>query len=271
MRDDDCVRFLQETLPRLGLRWPGFKKVRGQVCKRIGRRLSELRLGGLDAYRERLAIDPDEWRVLDRMCRVTISRLWRDRETYRGLETAVLPALASRAAGSLQIWSCGCASGEEPHSIAMLWHERLADRFPKVEIRILATDADLHMLVRAGRAVYPAGAAKEVPDDIAATALEPVGDAGREVRVTDRDRAVVRRVQSDVRDGVPGGPFHLILCRNSVFTYFDETRQRSVAARIVERLHRGGALVVGGHETLPGGLTRLTPWPAASCTFQRTA
>jgi chemotaxis protein methyltransferase CheR len=133
------------------------------------------------------------------------------------------------------------------------------------------SDADLHILVRAGRAVYAAGAAKALPDEIAATALEPVDDAGREVRVTDRDRAVMHRVQSDVRDGAPAGPFHLTLCRNSVFTTFDDLLQRSVAARLVERLHRGGALVLGGHETLPGGLPWLTPWPAAPCTFQRTA
>ena len=36
MKDADCVAFLQWCLPRLEMRWPGFRKVRGQVCKRIG-------------------------------------------------------------------------------------------------------------------------------------------------------------------------------------------------------------------------------------------
>jgi len=33
MNDNDCVEFLQWALPRLHLRWPGFRKVRAQVCK----------------------------------------------------------------------------------------------------------------------------------------------------------------------------------------------------------------------------------------------
>jgi chemotaxis protein methyltransferase CheR len=273
MRDEDCVRFLQWALPRLGLRWTGFRKVRGQVCKRIGRRLEELDLDGLDAYRERLAVEPDEWRVLDRMCRVTISRLWRDRETFRGLETVVLPALAADSTrtgvDTLDVWSCGCASGEEPYSIAMLWHERLAGQFPDVELRILATDVDLHLLRRAGRAVYPVGAAREVPRDLASVALEPAGVDDSDVRIVDRVREGVHVAQHDVRDGTPAGPFHLVVCRNLVFTYFDAAIQRQVAERLVEELRPGGALVVGGHETLPDDLGGVAAWPDASCTFRR--
>ena len=54
MRDADCTAFLQEALPRLHLRWKGFRRVRRQVCKRIARRLTELGLPDLDAYRARL-------------------------------------------------------------------------------------------------------------------------------------------------------------------------------------------------------------------------
>ena len=109
-----------------------------------------------------------------------------------------------------------------------------------------------------------------MPDDIAATALDQVGDAGEDVRVRNRDRDVVHRVLSDVRDGAPAGLFHLILCRNLVFTYFDEKLQRSVAERLVESLHPGGALVLGGHEALPKGRLGLDLWPDAPCTYQRT-
>ena len=58
-RDDAaCVAFLQWALPRLGLRWAGYRKVRRQVCRRLHRRLAELGLPDLDAYRARLAADP---------------------------------------------------------------------------------------------------------------------------------------------------------------------------------------------------------------------
>ena len=243
------------------------------ITELIGRRIAALGMDGLEDYRARLTGDEAEWRVLDRMCRVTISRLWRDRETIASLGTTVLPALATTAAASgamcVDVWSCGCASGEEPFTVSILWHDRVARRFPDLGLRILATDVDLHLLHRARRAVYPVGATRDVPAEVAAAALEPMGGGGGEVRVKDRDRAGVYPVQSDVRDGVPGGPFHLILCRNLVFTYFDETLQREVGSRMVEDLHPGGALVLGGHETLPDGFGGVGPWPRLDCVFKR--
>jgi chemotaxis protein methyltransferase CheR len=68
------VDFLQWALPRLGLRWAGFRKVRRQVCRRLRRRLGELELADLDAYREHLEAHPEEWTVLDALIPITISR-----------------------------------------------------------------------------------------------------------------------------------------------------------------------------------------------------
>ncbi len=271
MRDDDCVRFLQWALPRLGMRWAGFRKVRSQVCKRIARRMEELGLADLGGYRRRLSREPDEWRVLDHLCRVTISRLWRDRRTFEGLGGEVLPVLAERAKAAgrrtLDAWSCGCASGEEPYSLAMLWLERVGPRHPGLELRVLATDLDLHLLRRATRAVYPNGATRELPDDLAGTALEAAGADG--LRVADRFRAPVHLVRHDVRGGVPGGPFDLVLCRNLVFTYFGESLQVEVGRRLVDAIIPGGALVVGGHESAPDGLGGLETWPEAENVFRR--
>jgi len=61
MRDAECIAFLQWALPRMGFRWPGFRKVRGQVCKRVGRRLKELGLTDLEAYQVYLGTHPEEW------------------------------------------------------------------------------------------------------------------------------------------------------------------------------------------------------------------
>ena len=38
MSDSQCVVFLQWALPRLRMRWAGFRKVRRQVCGRVWRR-----------------------------------------------------------------------------------------------------------------------------------------------------------------------------------------------------------------------------------------
>jgi hypothetical protein len=61
MSDTDCVQFLQWALPRLRMRWPGFRKVRRQVCRRIERRTHELGLPDLVAYHRYLESQPAEW------------------------------------------------------------------------------------------------------------------------------------------------------------------------------------------------------------------
>ena len=61
MRDADCVAFLRWALPRLELRWRGFRRPRRQVCRRVERRYRQLELSDVAAYRRRLLEDPTEW------------------------------------------------------------------------------------------------------------------------------------------------------------------------------------------------------------------
>lgn len=269
MRDRDCVAFLQWALPRLGMRWPGFRKVRRQVCRRIARRLGEIGLADLAAYRRRLAAEPAEWRVLDSLCRVTISRFFRDRGVFASLGERVLPALAARSAAGpaeLAAWSAGCASGEEPYSVAILWHRAVAPDRPAASLRVIATDTDPVLLERARRAVYPAGSLREVPAPWRRRAFEQRGES---FHLLSELAAAVDFRRQDLRRTNPGGPFDLVLCRNLAFTYYADDVQRAVLERIGSVLSPGGALVVGGHEEPPAAAAGFEPWPGAACCYRR--
>jgi chemotaxis protein methyltransferase CheR len=246
MTDAECVAFLQWALPRLGLRWQGFRKVRRQVCRRVSRRMAELGLCEADAYRAYLESDGQEWNVLAGLCRVTISRFWRDRAVFEALRDEVLPELGP----SVSAWSAGCASGEEPYSLV------LAAAQAHVEIHVTATDVDPVLLERARRACYEESSLRDLPPNIRASAFEG-GCLRRE------HRAPVDFVRHDAREGAPGGPFDLTLCRNLVFTYFADALQREVGRHLVRSLRSGGTLVVGAHETVPEGLNGLEAWPGA--------
>ena len=76
MTTPEYVAFLQTVLPRLGLRWIGFRKVRRLVCKRISKRIAELDLADLAAYRGYLEQHDSEWHKLEEMCRIPISRFY---------------------------------------------------------------------------------------------------------------------------------------------------------------------------------------------------
>src|SRR5262245_6807466 len=97
MSDPELVAFLQWALPRLGLRWPGFRKGRARVRKKLNERLRELGLQQIAAYRDRLEAHPQGWAVLDSLCRITITRFHRDRGVLDHLRRVVLPGLAERA------------------------------------------------------------------------------------------------------------------------------------------------------------------------------
>lgn len=266
MRDAECVRFLQWALPRLGLRWAGFRKVRRQVCKRVRRRWRSLGLEGFAAYRELLERDAAEWVRLEPLCRITISRFYRDRGVWEGLRDRVLPALTAAATDRLlAIWSAGCGAGEEPYTLALLLRLEPAGRtIPGWSI--LATDLDLAQLARARRAVYPESAVRDLPQPLR-KGFQVEAD-GR-LRLRPSARRGVRLVAADLRAPTPRGLFDLILCRNLAFTYFDEARQRATLARLTTALRPGGALVLGTHETLPGGERRLAPWTDAGSTWRR--
>jgi chemotaxis protein methyltransferase CheR len=268
--DADCVEFLRQVLPRLGLRWEGFRKVRRLVCKRLGRRLRELGLPRLDAYREHLQAYPAEWRILEGMCRVPVSRFYRDRAVFEALELEVLPSLARAAVVRRQrelfCWSACCASGEEPYTLAVVWRMRLAGRFPELSLRILATDIDGHLLERARSGCYRASSLKALPQ---ALRMEAFVAMGSQLCLKGEFRKV-EFAQQDIRQRLPDGPFDLILCRNAVLTYFAESLRRSVMKRTVALLRAGGALVIGTHESLPEGLG-LEPWPDCPATYRKRA
>ncbi|TVR53373.1 MAG: chemotaxis protein CheR [Gemmatimonadales bacterium] len=264
MSDESCVAFLQWALPRMEMRWKGFRKVRRQVCRRIRQRMAELEVPGFEEYRTYLEGHPEEWRRLAPLCRVTISRFARDRGIWRLLGEEVLPGLAGSlpSGAPLRAWSAGCASGEEPFTLSILWRMELEPHFPGHPLEVVATDVDPAVLQRARAGRYSASSLKEVAShrvDAAFTRVEV--EQGETIhRLRDEYRRGVTFLRQDLRNEMPEGPFQLIFCRNVAFTYFDTTLQRRILEGLLERLVPGGALVLGSHEKLP---VRNPSWPLA--------
>ena len=271
MANPECVEFLQWALPLMGFRWDGFRRVRRQVCRRVGRRVQALHLPGFRAYRTYLDAHPEEWRVLDSLCHVSISRFVRDRAVFDRLAAEVLPALAadavSRNVDVICCWSAGCASGEEPYTLSILWSLDVASRFPSLDLTILATDVDRHLVERAQRGCYDKSSLREVPSSWMTRAFDCEGSA-YVVRPEFRHRVGFRC--EDMRTTVPHGPFDLILCRNAAFTYFDVNAQREVLQGLLSALRPGGGFVIGRKERLPPHTSELSEWTSDLGIFRKT-
>ncbi len=250
MKDTDCTSFLQQILPQLHLRWSGFRRVRRQVCRRLRNRFLKLGLEDFASYSNYLLDHPDEWSVVDACCRITISRFYRDAPVFEQL-SQTLPKLMQlaqeRGDSNIHCWCAGCASGEEVYTLKLIEHFRLSNLKLFLPLHILGTDVDQYLLSRARRGCYPQGTLKELPQSWIAQAFDVEG----QYCLKSAFREGIEFETSDIRKQMPDGLFHLILCRNLAFTYFDPTLQQEILPSILHRLAPAGILVIGKKESLP--------------------
>jgi chemotaxis protein methyltransferase CheR len=221
----------------------------------IGRRIAELGLADETAYRDYLHTHAAEWRFLASLCRVTISRFYRDPAVFDFLSDTAIPqlcdALHPQNENTWRCWSAGCARGEEAYSLALLWQLSLQARYPDMRMSVTATEIDPDMMRQAQQACYPYSSVKHLPPAWRQTAFEPIDDY---YCLRLEYRSPVAFQLGDVEAMVFGAPYHLVCCRNLVFTYFDSERQALLLSRLQPHMARGGALVLGAQERLPAGV-----------------
>jgi chemotaxis protein methyltransferase CheR len=269
LKDAECIEFLQWALPQLGLRWPGFRKVRRQVCKRISRRMTCLGLSSPSAYGEHLLNNAEEWAELDSMCRITISRFYRDENVFQVLSDTVLPLLAERAQSEgrrVQVWCAGSASGEEVYTLKIIWDVLLHPSYPTVDFAVLGTDIDDAVLSRAEKGCYENRTLREMPPKLIDESFERCGNL---LCVRSKYRRGIIFSKQDVRRTMPAGPFDLILCRYLAFTYFNASEQRRMLASFAARLRPNGYLVIGRREVIPEGNDAFQPIPECKHILKR--
>lgn len=168
---------------------------------------------------------------------------------FDALRNVILPGIYQRRRGErrLRIWSAGCATGEEPYSVAMLILETLPDA-RTWEIEILATDINTDFLASARRGRYREWSFRKVDDYWRQKYFAHV-DGDWQITTKVREMVGFSRANVlDERDNVVTGRqqvFDLILCRN-VFIYFDDESIARASAAFGRYLAPGG-WYIGGH------------------------
>lgn len=217
------------------------------IRRRIAKRLRICQVANVAAYLKRLDMDRDELDTLLATISIHVSQFFRNPDTFRILEQIVLPDLCRRArtAGRnrLTLWSAGCASGEEPYSLALLVDDMAAS---DLEIRILATDISAPVLATARNGVFDALRLKEVPAAVIDKYFH-VTNGHYQLSERIRDKVEFRRHNIMTDSDFP--TVDLILCRN-VLIYFTRAEQERILARFAESLPEYGALVLGRSETM---------------------
>ncbi len=239
--------FLREIAPLLGLQWRPFQ--RKGIKRKVERRITQIGLSNFEEYSLSVKRDSDERLLLSKLLTVTISRFFRDKEVFETLHQSVIPSLLKEEdRKELRIWSIGCASGEEPYSLALLWEDKFQQTWPQVCLSILATDVDEKMLVRAKEGRYKNSSLKEVPEEIVKIFFKREG----EFYIVDPNlREGVAFERHDILGEEPFWEMDIVFCRNLAFTYFSKESQIKVLKKIAFSLKEKGYLVIGKDECLP--------------------
>jgi chemotaxis protein methyltransferase CheR len=187
------------------------------------------------------------WRDFIHALTVRESHFFRDPELFGALERRVLPGLLADG-GRPVIWSAGCATGEEPYSLAILL-DRLAPGRPYT---LWATDIDVVALEAARRGLYTDWSLRGAPDWAIARGLR--ARRRRHEVLPDLRARVAFAPLNLVTDMYPAG-LDLIVCRN-VLMYFTAPARRATVDRLAAALAPGGWLALSpldaGVREVPG-------------------
>jgi chemotaxis protein methyltransferase CheR len=245
------------------------QRFRGWIAQRLGLHFDDTKLEflaevldrcadskglALQSYLERLEGPDIEADLHALVLELTVPETYffRHIDQFRAFADVALPEAqaARRSIRSINMLSAGCASGEEPYSLAMVVRERGADL--GWNIAIGALDINPAMLAKAARGRYSAWALRETPADSQQRWFRSVG---REFELEETIRTAVtfhevNLAQENAELWAPGR-YDVIFCRN-VMMYFTPDHAQALVARLTSSLAPGGHLFLGHAETLRG-------------------
>jgi chemotaxis protein methyltransferase CheR len=249
----DRIRQILKTMA--GFQLHGYKNA--CINRRISARIRSVGCASAREYQDYLLQTRSEPAELVKMLTINVSKFFRNPSTFSMLRKEILPSLFSRCLEggreSLDIRSLGCASGEEPYTIAMILRDSFVQEMSRLHVSIHAMDIDPEVLRVAAEASYAQDRMDETPNAIRERFFTCRDNT---YRLVPEIRNMVSFHYHDMLRPTPLDACDLILCRN-VLIYFERKHQEAILKRFAESLRTGGILVLGKTETLMGGVRDL--------------
>jgi two-component system CheB/CheR fusion protein len=245
---EDPLRTLLEQVSRhTSIDFRNYKP--STILRRIARRMAVTRIGTIREYELYLDSHPEEARELIRAFLIKVTGFFRDPEAFDVIRQKVMPELVKQGREQgriLRFWSAGCATGEEPYSIALLLADMLGPELPEWGIRIFATDLDEGAISFARRGIYPANVLSELPGEYLTRYFEPFDQS---FRVSKTLRQMLIFGQQDLGRGVPFPRIDLVACRNLLIYLKPELQQHILDLFAYSLQQTDGFLFLGKAET----------------------
>ena len=217
------------------------------IGRRIQKRLEALDVDTIDNYYQYIQHNPDEVDILFQTVLIGVTEFFRDKPTYDRLREYIKKIIAQKQPGeAIRVWSVGCATGEEPYSIAILLAEELGEHRHKHTVQIFATDIDENALATGRRGFYPDDRTENLSEQQLATFFNR-GNDGYEVKKSLRQWLLFSK--HDISRDPPFVRLDLVSCRNMLI-YFDNELQRKVMPVFHYALNPEGYLLLGKSENV---------------------
>jgi two-component system, chemotaxis family, CheB/CheR fusion protein len=219
------------------------------ILRRIGHRMAVTHCRTIRDYADYLKTFPEEIGNLVKAFLINVTQFFRDSEAFAYLKHDILPNIIARAREQdrvLRLWTAGCATGEEPYSLAILLTDLLGPELPEWSVKIFATDLDEATINFARRGLYSENLLKGMPAEYRNRFFERVDQGYRIVKAL---RQMVIFGQQDLSRSAPFPRVDLLLCRN-VLIYFTPDLQDYVLNQFAFSLCPDGYLFLGKAETV---------------------
>ncbi|HVN72186.1 MAG TPA: protein-glutamate O-methyltransferase [Desulfomonilia bacterium] len=230
------------------------EKKRNLIVARLSKRLRALNLQTFSEYYEYLNNSLDARDELNNLInRITTNKtdFFREKHHFDHLSNEIFPTYieASRQGREkrLRIWSAGCSSGEEPYSIAMTVDDAFKDE-RGWDLKILATDLDTDVLMKASKGMYPSQQITPVPMGYLSKYFVR-NDQGYEVNNKIKSMISFRKLNLMEASYPMKKPFDIIFCRN-VMIYFNDETKHDLIKRFYNHLSDKGYMFIGHSESL---------------------
>jgi two-component system CheB/CheR fusion protein len=222
------------------------------VARRVERRLQLSGTPDLTQYIERLRDDREELNSLYKDLLIGVTKFFRDEDAFAQLEQEVIPQIIRRAVADdeLRVWVSGCATGEEPYSIAILLHEALSTRHQPLRAKIFATDVHQSSLEFASAGIYDESSLSGI-SELRLQRYFTKHASGYQV-LPELRKMVVFAPHNVVKDA-PFTKLDLISCRNMLI-YLQPHAQKKALSLFHFALKANGYLFLGPSES-PGELS----------------
>ncbi len=244
--DKDLKEITEFVQKKRGLDLSYFKPA--FLTRRIGVRMQMLNMTSSSQYAQLLNSDLNEVGSLYDSLSINVTRFYRDKQVWQIFGNKIIPNLLkdSKISEKLRIWSCGCASGEEPYSLAIMFSESLDN--PKNKIKIQATDINSRALQTALKGIYSIDNLKNL-DSILITKYFKKIDSTK-FQVIEKIKDLVSFNLADITT-FPVSYLDVIFCRN-LLIYYGKEAQDLIFKKFHIVLKPNRYLVLGMDETLWG-------------------